>query len=78
MCQNTYYDERPMVLLANPDHEMLAELVLLEKSYDRQIRLCAETRKIAHSFQILSFDTWMHLYEANISIPKIAFNLGSG
>ena len=73
MCQNTCYDERPMVLLANPKH---SSVVLLETSYDRQIRLCAETRKIAHSFQILSFDTWMHLYEANISIPKIAFDLG--
>ena len=73
MCQNTYHDDRPMVLLANPNHLSVA---LLEKSNDKQIRLCAETRRIAHSFQILSFDTWKHLYGANISIPKIAFDLG--
>ncbi len=56
---------------------MVAELILFDKSYDRQIRLCTETDRIAKSFKIVSSDTWNHLNlfdEAKIS--KITFNFG--
>ena len=66
------------MLLANPDHPMVADLIFFDESYDRQIRLCVETDRIARSFQILSLDTWRHLKlldEAMISEMVFDFSI---
>ena len=73
-------DNRPKLLIVNPDHPVASDFDKFEKNYARQKRLCSETSYLMSLFTELSLMTWTHLdITVNTepsSISKMAFKLG--
>ena len=79
-CQNLMTDNRPKLLIVNPDHPVASDFDKFEKNYARQKRLCSETSYLMSLFTELSLMTWTRLEIAvntePSSISKMAFKLG--
>ena len=77
-CQNLMTDNRPKLLIVNPDHPVASDFDKFEKNYARQKRLCTETISL---FIELSLETWRHLKfvvdSETCKVADIAFYLGS-
>ena len=79
LCENVFFDRRPKLLLIDPGHPSVAELARLEDNYDRQARLCSETKYLANLFASVSLETWRQLKldvdRGKIIVSEIAFEL---
>ena len=80
-CQNLMIDNRPKLLIINPDHPVASDFDKFEKNYARQKRLCSETSYLMSLFTKLSLETWRHLKfvvdSETCKVSDIAFYLSA-